>query len=110
MYFIDFPFTYFSRNLNIKMVVFLPTRTINFLSQICYINPLGSGRNSPLGPGRNIINNILLREALFTSGSAKLEDVRSFVRPFVRIIIDFCEWHQEGAETLLYLGSLNYRF
>ena len=56
----------------------------------------------------------LLREALFTSGSAKLEDVRSFVRsfvrPFVRIIIDFYQEDMKGAETLLGTGSLNYGF
>ena len=55
-----------------------------------------------------------LREALFTSGSAKLDHVRSsvrpFVRPFVRIIIDFYQEDMKGAETLLGTGSLNYGF
>ena len=59
-----------------------------------------------------------MREALFTSESAKLDRVRSSVRPFVRpsvrssvrIIIDFYQEDMKGAETLLYLGSLNYGF
>ena len=52
----------------------------------------------------------LLREALFTSESVKLDRVRSSVRPSVRIIIDFYQEDMKGAETLLYLGSLNYGF
>ena len=53
---------------------------------------------------------MLLREALFTSESVKLGHVRPFVRPSVRIIIDFCEGDMKGAETLLDTGSLNYGF
>ena len=55
-----------------------------------------------------------MREALFTSGSVKLGDVRpsvrSSVRSFVRIIIDFCQEDMEGDEALLDTGSLNYGF
>ena len=36
--------------------------------------------------------------------------VRASVRPFVRIIIDFCEEDMKGGETLLDTGSLNYGF
>ena len=36
--------------------------------------------------------------------------VRSSVRSFVRIIIDFYQEDMKGAETLLGTGSLNYGF
>ena len=50
-----------------------------------------------------------LREALFTFESAKLGDVRSFVRS-VRKIIDFCREDLRGRHVLPSLGSLNYEF
>ena len=50
------------------------------------------------------------RSLIITSESAKLDRVRPFVRPSVRIIIDFYQEDMKGAETLLYLGSLNYGF
>ena len=53
---------------------------------------------------------MFLREALFTSVRVKLGHVRSFVRSFVRIIIDFCEEDMDGAETLVPTGSLNCGF
>ena len=61
------------------------------------------GRPGPAG---------FLREALFTSGSAKLDRVCLCVSVSVRIIIDFCEWDMEGDEALLLIGrsSLNYAF
>ena len=61
--------------------------------------------------GENFGSDFFLREALFTSGSAKLDlSVRPYVRPSVRIIIDFCDWDMEGDEALLLIGSLNYDF
>ena len=52
-----------------------------------------------------------MREALFTSGSAKLDlSVRPSVSVCVRIIIDFCDWDMEGVTSLLSIGSLNYDF
>ena len=56
---------------------------------------------------QNIIKLYLLCEALFTSGSAKLD---LSVRTCVTIIIDFCDWDMEGDEGLLSTGSLNYDF
>ena len=54
-----------------------------------------------------LLNCLFLREALFTSGSAKLD---LSVRPYVWIIIDFRDWDMEGDEALLLIGSLNYDF
>ena len=54
---------------------------------------------------------MFLREALFTSGSAKLDlSVRVSVCLCVWIIIDFCDWDMEGVTSLLLIGSLNYDF
>ena len=53
---------------------------------------------------------LFLREAHFTSGSAKLGDVRSSVRPYVRKIIEFCRKDLGGRHMLRSLGSLNYEF
>ena len=66
-----------------------------------------------LGGSKNRMVFYLLREALFPLRGARksvVRSVRSSVRPFVRIIIVFCEEDLGVARMLLSTGSLNLRF
>ena len=50
---------------------------------------------------------IIARSASYVGGcSQNSVSVRPFVRPFVRIIIDFCEEHMNPRHVLLSIGSL----
>ena len=63
---------------------------------------------APAVHGESSFKMYLLREALFPSVGTRNSVVRSFVRPFVRKIIHFCEGDMEGASPLLSTGSLNF--